>query len=103
MDCTSVIVGTVLKYRVTATCEGFSMQEDDFYVELQLAASGRKLRIEKDEMFIDIDENYYFFFDTADPGPGDYYVTTVMFVKDTDADGEVRKVVDRQFLVTVEP
>lgn len=103
MECNSINAGTVLKYQVTAEAEGFDMERDDFEVELQLAGSGRRMAIPKEDMLTDQLGNFYFTFDTGQPGTGDYFARTVMLVPDTDADDDIRKVVNRQFLVRVEP
>lgn len=87
-------IGTELKYAFTITAEGFSMEDDDFSIEV---TNGRKsIVIPKDECFKDEHDQWYFTFDSTLIGTGMIRAIFRAQVPDEDFDdnfrGEVAKV-----------
>lgn len=96
-------VGTKLKYKVEITAEGFSMDDDEFEVEVR---RGRQsIVIKKEDMLIhepEEGENEYFItIDTEALGAGTYEVITRAYVPDDDFEEGVRPEIDRQTLIVV--
>ena len=107
-------VGTVLKYKVEITVEGFSMDDDDFEVEIR--RGNKSVILEKSDLLIHEVEpegsgsgsgsgepelEYYMLVDTEALGPGKYEVITRAYVPDDDIEGGVRPEIDKQTLIIV--
>lgn len=96
-------VGTKLKYKVEITAEGFSMDDDEFEVEVR---RGRQsVVIKKQDMLIhdpeEGDVEYYIVVDTEALGPGRYEVITRAYVPDDDFEDGVRLEIAKQVLIPV--
>ena len=116
-------VGTHLKYKVEITAEGFSMDENDF--EIEVRRGKEKVIFDKAAMLIhdpaedevevgsgsgsgsgsgeeaEPEMEYYILIDTEELGPGKYEVITRAFIPDDDVEGGVRTEVDKQTLIVV--
>ena len=102
-------LGTVLKYKVEITAEGFSMDEDDFDIEIRRGKES--IVLDKSDLIIhDIEDEdtgevteteYYMAIDTAALGPGKYEVITRAYVPDDDIEDGVRPEIDKQTLIIV--
>ena len=87
-------VGTGLKFAVTITAEGFSMEEDDFTVEFRCGR--KKLEFSKEDMSIGEDGAFIANVDTSLLGAGTLSVVTTAYVPDEDWDGGIRTEIDKQ-------
>lgn len=100
MDESKVWLGTGLKFRVEIQAGGFSMEDDDFTVEIRRGRTSRVFA--KDDLVTDGDGNWYVCFDTRDFGAGLYQIITTASVPDTDFPGGIRTEVNRADLIRVE-
>lgn len=107
-------LGTVLKYKVEITAEGFSMDEDDF--EIEIRRGKESVVLHKEDLLIHEVEpegsgsgsgsgepelEYYMLVDTEALGAGKYEVITRAYVPDDDIEGGVRPEIDKQTLIIV--
>ena len=92
--------GTEAKYFIDIQQEGFSMEEDDFTVELRWGMRPKSLMITKQDMIADTSGKYFFEFDTAKM-VGKVKAICRYYVPDTDDPDGVREEVDEQFLCFV--
>ena len=101
MDCTNIIrQGEEAKYAVMIDYEGFSMDTDDFKVELSWGLQGQSLTIEKSQMISSIESGYFFIFDTT-PMTGRVVAKCTYYVPDIDCPDQIRTVTDEQLLCFV--
>ena len=101
MDCTNIIrQGEEAKYAVMIDYEGFSMDSDDFKVELSWGLQGQSLTIEKSQMISSIESGYFFIFDTT-PMTGRVVAKCTYYVPDIDCPDQIRTVTDEQLLCFV--
>ena len=84
-----VYLGTELKFAITITAGGFSMQEDDFSVEFKNTSNGNSVKLSKSELVSD-GELYLALVDTTALGAGIVRVVTTAFVPDADFDDGLR-------------
>lgn len=91
--------GTDLKYKVTATWDGFDMSMDDFSLSIENRFGIVVSTIAKEDMFIGTDSNYYFVIEGLKSGI--YYAQFTAGKSDTDYSDSVQHVVNRQFLVAI--
>lgn len=97
---TLAFVGTQLKFALTVTADGFSMDDDDF--EVTLKSQSKSLTIKKEDMVHDDTEGqWYFTFDSAAFGPGLVSVIVTASVPDDDFDGGVRREVVKRSLIRI--
>lgn len=91
--------GSDLKFAIDIQCEGFSMDENDFTVDL---VNGKKrISLSKEDLVQDSD-GWYLCFNSGELGAGDIYVIVYAHVPDDDfADGE-RTEIYRQLLCHLE-
>ena len=92
-------VGTLLKYKIEITADGFDMADDDFEVEVRRGKMS--VRIRKEDM-LQTEEGFFLLVDTEALGPGRYEVVTRAFVPDGDVPDGIRLEVDKQTLIVVE-
>lgn len=98
-------VGTALKYKVEITAEGFSMDEDDF--EIEVRRGKESVIYQKSDLLIhepedpEAETEYYLPVDTEALGPGRYEVITRAYVPDDDWEGGLRTEIDKQLLTIV--
>ena len=93
-------LGTELKYKITMTATGFSMDEDDWTVTISRGSASRTFT--KADC-IHGGDGWYVCFDTAAFGPGQYYGTLTAFVPDNDFPDGTRTEVQLVELDYVEP
>lgn len=92
-------VGTGLKFAVTITAEGFSMEDDDWKVVFQC---GRKsVEMTKADASIGDDDTFYVNVDTSLLGPGTLSVITYAYVPDEDWESGYRVEVDKQDILNI--
>lgn len=94
-----IYVGTELKYTLNIETEGFSMDTDDFKIIVR--SSHGTIEIPKSQMILTDNDEYLFTVDTSELGAGDYYVSVVAYVPDTDFDDGLRTEVTKQLLCVV--
>lgn len=97
-----VLIGTELKYKVEIEASGFSMDENDFTVEVRRGTKSKLF--EKPDMIIHETESgneYYVAFDTSELGTGKYDFITTAYVPDDDFEDGLRTEVDKQTLAIV--
>lgn len=95
----TIYQGTELKFLLEITSEGFSMDDDDFKVIIKNIKNEKEIR--KEDMLLTENEKYIFTVDTAELGTGEYWLTTVAYVPDTDFDDGIRTEVQKQLLCVV--
>ena len=104
MECKDILQqGEEAKYGLLISQENFSMESDNFQVELSWGFNGDSLTITKDEMIFGVDGYAYFIFDTT-PMSGRINVKCTYWVPDMDCPDGLRTEVDEQllcFVVTV--
>ena len=104
--------GTMLKYLLTITVPGFSMETDDFNVTLK--RGDKQLHFEKADLVVEpyneVDpetnistekHRYYVCFDSEFFGPGVITVIINAFAPDHDFEGGFRREVDKFTLINV--
>lgn len=92
--------GTDLKFAVNIESPGFSMDDDDFTVDL--VNGRRKLTLEKSDMVNGEDGNWYLCFDSSELGTGDIYIIVYAHVPDDDFDDGIRTEVYKDILCHIE-
>lgn len=101
MDCTNIIrQGEEAKYAVMIDYEGFSMDTDNFKVELSWGLQGQSVVIEKSKMISSIESGFFFIFDTT-PMTGRVVAKCTWYVPDIDCPDGLRTVTDEQLLCFV--
>lgn len=101
MDCKNILFkGDEAKYGVLITQENFSMESDDFMVELSWGLSGKSMTILKDAMVFGVDGYCYFVFPT-DEMLGRVSAKCTYWVPDMDCPDGLRTEVDEQLLCFV--
>lgn len=101
MDCTNIIrQGEEAKYAAMIDYEGFSMDSDNFKIELSWGLQGQSLTIEKSHMISSIESGYFFIFDTT-PMTGRVIAKCTWYVPDIDCPDQIRTVTDEQLLCFV--
>lgn len=101
MDCTNILQrGDEAKYSVYINQEGFSMDTDDFEIELSWGMMGDTLTITKSEMIASIEGVYYFIFDTSKM-TGRVTAKCTYYIPDVDCQDSLRTEVDEQLLCFV--
>lgn len=99
MDSTRIIQqGEIAKFKIEIA--DFDMSGGDFKVELIYGYHRTVVEIDKDQMFADDDNNWYFCFDTDDM-VGRVTARCTWYLSDTDTSTEIRPKVDEQFICFV--
>lgn len=96
-----VYEGQGMKFALDIASPGFSMDDDDFELEVSNESNGRKLKIAKTDMLVRDDGTYIFTVDTKKTGRGSLVLTTTAYVPDTDFDGGIRVEIDKKELCRV--
>jgi len=95
--------GSDIKVELNATACGFTMDDDDFYVNLYVSPKN-KHTIPKADMKKNLENGKYIFTaHTADIGVGYYTMETVATVPDTDFAEGIRIEIERQRICRVIP
>ncbi len=94
-------VGTRLKLAVVITCEGFSMDDDEW--EVMVTRDTKSVVITKEEAFLGNDGRWYVLVDTDALGVGMAWITSTAYVPDDDMEGGVRVAVLRRPLIRIAP
>lgn len=101
MDCKNILQqGEEAKYGMLISREGFSMESDDFEVELSWGFAGASVKITKDSMVFGVDGYAYFVFHTDDM-LGRITAKCTYWVQDSDCADGLRTEVDEQLLCFV--
>ena len=101
MDCKNILEqGDEAKYAMRIDHDRFSMESDDFQVELLYGMMGTSLLITKEDMIFTIDGYYYFTFDSSDM-IGRVTARCTYWVPDPDCPDGLRTEVDEQLLCFV--
>lgn len=101
MDCTNILMqGDEAKYAMRIDHDRFSMESDDFQVELMYGLMGKSKLIKKSDMTFTIDGYYYFIFETDDM-VGRVTARCTYWVPDIDCPDGLRTEVDEQLLCFV--
>lgn len=79
--------GSEMKYLVEITSPGFSMQTDDFKIELK---RGGNSKVFMKEDLVYREGNFYLCFDTTDFGPGTLTAIMTAYVPDDDFEDGIR-------------
>ena len=90
--------GNEAKFKVEI--KDFDMVANEFYVELVYGYYRTNVTIQKSQMVTDESDNYYFYLDT-DCIVGEVIARCVWLVPDTDAENDLRTMVDEQVLCFV--
>lgn len=91
-------VGTDLKFKINLSAAGFSMDEDDFLIEI--FCSSKRMEYKKEDL-IDSTDGYYLVIDTTQFPAGQMKMVVTAFVPDEDIPGGVRKEVGVCDLCTI--
>ena len=86
------VIGTEKKYVIDIRSTGFSMEDDDF--EVDIYRGSQTLHINKSDMIVDYEGNFYFTFNTADLGVGLATIVVTAHVPDGDFLDGIRDEVD---------
>ena len=96
-----IFQGTELKYLLNIQSEGFNMLEDDFKVVIKVHNTSRFVEIPKGEMILTQEDKFLFTLDTSVLGTGDYYISVIAKVPDSDFDDGLRTEVQKKLLCSV--
>ena len=101
MDCTNILMqGDEAKYGILISQDSFSMESDDFEVELSWGFSGNNVVIKKEDMVFGVDGYCYFLFDTTNM-TGRVTAKCTYWVPDFDCPDGLRTETDIQLLCFV--
>ena len=101
MDCKNILQqGDEAKYAMRIDDDIFSMESDEFQVELSWGMMGQKMLIEKKDMIFSIDGFYYFIFDSSEM-IGRVTAKCTYWIPDIDCPDGLRTEVDEQMLCFV--
>lgn len=92
--------GSDLKFKVEATLDGFSMEEDDFQIVIKNRWGQVKYTITKEDCFTDDNGGFYFTIENISTGTFFAYFTA--YVPDDDYLKQTRNVVNKKFLYVVD-
>ena len=95
-------IGQGLKFALEITSPGFSMEDDDFEVEIMNRMTGKSLKIAKTDMLVQDDGTFVLAFKSGDLGIGELVLTTTAYVPDTDFEDGIRVEIDKKLLCKVE-
>ena len=86
-----IYIGTDLKFLLKIEAEDFSMVEDDFHVKVVNSSTKKFIVINKEDMPVDEEDNYYLCFSTESLGKGFISVFVYASVPDEDFDTGIRR------------
>jgi len=93
-------IGTDLKFAITLTCDGFSMDEDDYSILLK--CRNRQVTVSKEDIVVDEQDNHYLCVDSSQFGPGILQMVVTAEVPDMDFDDHSRREIARLDLCELE-
>lgn len=91
-----VPIGQVLKYKIQLTASGFDMASDPF--DLIFSCGGISVKQTQDDVFADLEGNYYIAIDTTPFRSGALYMVTKAYVPDPDCPDGTRTEMDKQYI-----
>ena len=98
--------GSGLKWAVNMTCEGFSMDEDDWTITV--TRGNKSIVFTPDNAIHEVTETggdetsqWYICIDSSELGPGEMYIIFDAFVPDEDFDSGIRHEIQKYRLITV--
>lgn len=91
--------GTDLKFMVTTKIADFSLQEDDFNIQIKNRWGQLRAIISKESCFQDYEENFYFVLE--DLPQGKYYAYFEGLIKDNDYEKQKRRITDKQLICII--
>lgn len=94
----SYYVGTDLKFEIDIDCAGFSMQDDNFIINL--VQNNKSVEVRKSQLIED-DNNYYLPVDTTQFKPWTVKMVVTAYVPDDDFPNGIRREVAVSDLFTV--
>ena len=94
-----IYIGTELKFLLEIGAQDFSMAEDRFCVDLLRGPN--TIHLEKEDLELDEDGNYYVCFDTMALGTGKVTAKITAYVPDTDYPDEFRTEVQKIDLINI--
>lgn len=94
----SYYVGNDLKFKIEIECAGFSMQDDNFIINL--VQNNKSVEVRKSQLIED-DNNYYLPVDTTQFKPGTVKMVVTAYVPDDDFPNGIRREVAVSDLFTV--
>lgn len=92
--------GSDLKFHVECQLVGFSMEDNDFFIVIKNRWGQTRYTITKEECFRDENDGFYFTIENVTTGSFFAYFTAC--VPDDDYDKQIRNIVDKQALYTVD-
>lgn len=96
----SVIIGTEIKFAINIEAEGFSMDDDDFTLQIMKGRNVVK-EYQKSDLQIDDDDTYILCVSTDDIGVGTFDLAVNAQVPDTHFPDGLRTEIQRVPLMTV--
>lgn len=95
-----IYIGTELKFKVKIAAEGFSMDSDDFKIEL--VNGSKKLSFDKKDLVHTSDGKWLVCFDSKDLGVGPVWMISYAYIPDSDFWDGLRTEVNKTRLCTIE-
>jgi hypothetical protein len=92
-------LGSGQKWAVTLTCEGFSMNEDDW--KIIITCGNKVLEFTKENSVQDENGQWYIAVDTSKLSPGKAIITCVAYVPDEDFENGVRTEILERGLINI--
>ena len=93
-------VGTGLKFAVTMTCTGFSMNDDDWTITVTKGKTA--IVFNKDTAVQDAQDNWYICVDSSLLGPGQAQIIFDAYVPDDDFEGGIRHEIQKYDLINIQ-
>lgn len=91
--------GSGLKWAVTMTCEGFSMDEDDWTITV--TRGNKSIVFTPDNAVQDEDGQWYICLDSSALGPGEMYIIFDASVPDEDFEDGIRHEIQKYKLINI--
>ena len=92
-------IGSGIKWAVTLSCEGFSMNDDDW--KIIITCGSKTLEFTKENSVQDGDGQWYIAVDTSKLSPGKAIITGVAYVPDNDFENGVRTEILERGLINI--
>lgn len=99
MDANKAYIGTELKFAIAIEAEGFSMEDDNFTVELRCGL--KSITLDKGDCIEDASGNWYITFDSRELGSGIVRAIITAYVPDDDFDDGFRTEVAKIDLIHI--
>ncbi len=92
--------GSGLKYAVNMTCEGFSMNDDDWTITV--TRGNKSIVFDRDTaVYDDGDDQWYICINSSELGPGELFITFDAYVPDEDFDDGIRHEIQKYRLINI--